>query len=123
MALLALGGCTSPDDSYGDPVTAVDAATISCTATFPSGCTTAPSYSQAIAPLVQRTCNGCHAAGGVAADRDLTTYKNVARLETTELIELNSCAMPPADAGPDAMLSAAEREEILQWLICDYPNN
>ena len=94
-----------------------------CTAVLPSGCPIAPSYRATIEPLVQRTCAGCHAPGGVAADRDLTTYASFARLETTDLIQLYSCQMPPADAGADAMLSPSEREAMLQWLLCGFPDN
>ncbi len=126
LALLVACAGANGDESSGpgDPPGAGDAASSSssCAASLPE-CTVAPSFSATVEPLVQRTCAGCHGPGGVAADRDLTTYANVAQLEVTELVQLYSCQMPPADAGPDAMLSLPEREAMMQWFICGYPDN
>jgi len=101
---------------------AVDSAPPVCV-TLPKGCTKAPSYGASIAPLTERTCNPCHSKGGVASDRDLTTYKNLTRLETTAFIQVTGCLMPPVDAGPDAAMTTAERTELLQWFVCGSPNN
>ncbi len=109
---------------YAGALAAEDAATsVSCAASIPKSCPSAPSYASDIAPLVTRTCNTCHAANGTASDRDLTTYKNLTKLETTSLVQVADCLMPPSDAGADAMLSQAEREELLQWFVCGSPNN
>jgi hypothetical protein len=122
--VVACSGATADESSGpGDgPNATDDAGASSCAASLPQ-CTVAPSFSSTIEPLVQRTCAGCHGPGGVAADRDLTTYANIAKLEVTELVQLYSCQMPPADAGPDAMLSLPEREAMMQWFICGYPDN
>jgi hypothetical protein len=124
VAIGVFAACACSNGEASDDSTIVPPPeTTSCGATLPSGCTVVPSFSATIEPLVERTCATCHSPGGVAADRDLTTYKNIAELETTELVQLYSCQMPTADAGPDAMLSLAEREEMLQWFICGFPDN
>ena len=122
----ALVGCSGTDAE--EPVASdgdggSNAAT--CQATLPPACEAdaAPSYAGTIAPLVERTCLTCHAPGGVSSNIDLTTYANLARLETTDLVQLYSCQMPPADAGADATLSLAEREELIGWITCGYPDN
>lgn len=127
MASLALVvGCTNergndpnvPDDQAGDATTHP-----ACVSGLPKTCPKAPSYATDIAPLTQRTCLPCHSKGAVASDRDLTTYKNLTRLETTAFIQVNECLMPPADAGPDVAMTPAERTELLQWFVCGSPNN
>jgi hypothetical protein len=87
------------------------------------GCTTIPSYATDIAPLIAAKCQPCHEPGGVSSNRDLTTYDNVENLESTVLGQVYACAMPPADAGPDATLTPSERNDFLQWLVCGSPNN
>jgi hypothetical protein len=121
---LALGCTTArgndpnmPDDQAGD------ATTSPACAALPKSCLKAPSYASDVAPLTLRTCLPCHSKGGVASDRDLSTYKNLTRLETTALVQVNECLMPPADAGPDVAMTAAERTELLQWFVCGSPNN
>ena len=94
-----------------------------CPKVLPTDCTSIPSYSKEIAPLIAAHCQPCHAPGGNASDRDLTTYANVERIESTVLAQVYGCAMPPADAGPDAALTAQERNDLLQWLVCNSPNN
>ncbi|MGH7286347.1 MAG: hypothetical protein ACRELY_32920 [Polyangiaceae bacterium] len=130
LAAITASACADPrgnDPNAPDNAGALAAADASfaagCTATLPHGCPEAPSYKTDIAPLVDRACNGCHAPGGVASDRDLTSYKNLRKLETTALVQVQDCAMPPADAGTDASLTSSERTEILQWFVCGAPDN
>lgn len=122
---LALGCACSGHISGGsdDPDGPDETTDATCTASLPTGCTVAPSFSATVAPIMQRTCATCHTPGGVAADRDLTSYAHIAELETTELVQLYSCQMPPPDAGPTATLAPAEREQLLQWFVCGYPDN
>jgi hypothetical protein len=111
-----------PDDEPDGTVANIDSSAV-CLPAAPSGCPEAPSYAKDIAPLVKRACVPCHSPGGVAADRDLTTYVNFVRLETTDFVQINGCVMPPADAGPDAALTFQDRTELLQWFVCGSPNN
>ena len=91
-ALVAEADCFLGDDS----TTAADAsAEAACDDTLPTDCTTVPSYASAIAPLMSQHCVPCHSSGGVASDRDLTTYANIEKIESTALSQVYSCAMPP----------------------------
>ena len=96
--------------------------TAACPLGDASGCVPPPTYARDIAPLVQRTCMPCHAAGGVAADRPLSSRAELTLLETTVIGTVNGCTMPPADAGTDAMMGPADRTELEQWFICGAPN-
>ncbi len=107
-----LGGGTNDSGDAGS----------SCPKGLPT-CSAAPSYANDIAPLVAARCVACHSPGGVAADRDLTTWAGISNLESTVLAQVYSCMMPPADAGPGDALTPAEREELLQWLVCGAPDN
>jgi hypothetical protein len=125
-----LCGCTTNEGNdpnvpdYAGALAAEDAASaVSCSASIPKNCPSAPSYANEIEPLVKRTCVTCHAINGSASDRDLSTYKNLTKLETTSLVQVADCLMPPSDAGADAMLSPEERTELLQWFVCGSPNN
>lgn len=94
-----------------------------CASLLPSSCPRAPSYANDVAPLVKRVCLPCHSPGGVAAERDLTTYKNLLRLESTALVQVNQCFMPPADAGATSAWTSDERTLLLQWFVCGSPDN
>ena len=72
---------------------------------------------------MKRSCLDCHVKGGQASDRLLDTAAHVKRLSTTMFLQINSCLMPPADAGADAALSFDDRKELLQWLVCGAPDN
>lgn len=99
------------------------ASSVACPPVAASSCPQTPSYAKDVAPLVERACVPCHSPGGVAADRDLSTYSNFVRLETTDFVQVSDCLMPPADAGPDAALSLRDRTELLQWFVCGSPQN
>jgi hypothetical protein len=53
----------------------------------------------------------------------MPSYRNFVGLESTDFVEVSSCRMPPADAGPDAALTAQDRRELLQWFVCGSPDN
>lgn len=127
---IGVGACTTNEENdpnvpdFAGALAAEDAAVgANCSASIPKSCPSAPSYANAIAPLVKRTCVTCHAINGSASDRDLSTYKNLTKLETTSLVQVADCLMPPSDAGADAMLSPGDRTELLQWFVCGSPNN
>jgi hypothetical protein len=124
-------GCSDPKGN--DPnvpdlagATSLDAApAASCPKAQPSSCPSgaAPSYTRDIAPIMKRSCLDCHVQGGTSADRPLDTQAHLKKLSSTMFLQINSCLMPPADAGADAALSFDDRKEILQWLVCGSPDN
>jgi hypothetical protein len=108
-----------PDESQSDAGTLA-----TCSVALQSGCPPTLSYSTDIAPLVKRSCLPCHAPDGSASDHNLSTYAGLRRSGTSVLGQVNGCLMPPADAGPDAALTATDRTELWQWfLFCGSPNN
>jgi hypothetical protein len=129
-ACALVAGCINPPgndpnvpDQVPDGTVLNLESTVVCPPAAPSSCPETPSFAKDIAPLVKRACLPCHSPGGVAADRDLTTYANLIRLETTDFVQVDGCVMPPADAGPDASLSFQDRTEFLQWFVCGSPDN
>jgi hypothetical protein len=130
VAVAFLAGCTDPlgnDPNVPDlepdgTVLNLESVAV-CPPAAPSACARTPSYAKDIAPLVERSCVACHSPGGIAADRDLTSYSHFVRLETTDFVQVSDCLMPPADAGPDAALTLGDRTELLQWFVCGSPNN
>ena len=130
ISVLGIFACTNSNGNdpnvpdFAGALAAEDASVaLACNASVPKSCPTAPSYANEIAPLVKRSCVTCHAINGSASDRDLSTYKNLTKLETTSLVQVEDCLMPPSDAGPDAALSPEDRTELLQWFVCGSPNN
>lgn len=88
-----------------------------CTVTPPTSCPEpAPRYSD-VEPIIGARCLSCH--DGKGANWPLTTYRHVAdwSLEIRNMV--SSCEMPPADA--DIPMTDAERETILAWLKCGFP--
>ena len=120
-ALLAVACSSSPasDPSSGTP----DAAAPACPAVVPANCPTTPSYANDIAPIFKRSCMTCHSPGGDSADVDLTTYVGIANRESTVLTDVHQCSMPPAGAPTSTNVTSADRQLILQWLVCGAPNN
>lgn len=110
--VLVLAGC-APNAGPSD----AGAACVSIGAACPSP---APSYATDIAPLVEARCVGCHFPGTVTAPTDLSTYPQLRRQGGTTLGVIQSCMMPPPDAG---VLSEAERTTFVEWLRCGAPNN
>ena len=84
-------------------------------------CATAtPSYSEDIAPLVERRCLECHFAGNRQSSVVLETHAQLAGSRQLVETRVYRCQMPPSEA---TALSATEREMLLAWLVCGAPDN
>jgi hypothetical protein len=95
-----------------------------CTIVDASACNSPPpSYQASIAPLLDRACNStCHAPG--VGPWPLTNYSDVADWASIIQNDVQSCAMPPADAGAgNGSLTDAERAMLINWIICGAPDN
>ena len=116
LGATALGigaACTTSSGSGGSDT--------GCPQDLPATCTSAPSYDAAIAPLIQRRCLGCHGPGGIEyPQRDLSTYPQLFSRRGTALGQVYGCVMPPLDAG---QLTSDERAALLEWFVCNAPNN
>jgi hypothetical protein len=126
--LVLVGGCfdvPGNDPNVPDDASIVDARSesISCARALPTSCASAPTYTTEVAPIVARAClPSCHEPNGTASDRDLTTYANIEKIESTVLSQVYACSMPPPDAGPDVALTSQDRDMLLQWLVCGSPD-
>ena len=99
----------------------VDLAAAICPNDQPDECPPdTPSWSAdgGVAAIFAARCASCHAAGGAEATVPLDTYATVFARRTTVLSQVLHCLMPPPDAG---QLTAPERAEVLDWLVCDAP--
>ena len=94
-----------------------------CLITFPAAParSTAPTYAQDIAPLMNKHCVECHRPG-TAAPFVLTSYEKVAAKAATLAEVVEQQRMPPWFAHPgfgkfsnERRLTAAERAVIVQW--------
>ncbi|MDP9035112.1 MAG: hypothetical protein M3O50_09915, partial [Myxococcota bacterium] len=93
-----------------------------CPHDLPPACPSpAPSWMSQVQAIVDLKCNACHGIGGVEQSRfDFSTYQGVHKYFGSMLSSVNSCLMPPRDAGP---LAGPERQALLGWLVCAAPNN
>jgi hypothetical protein len=78
-----------------------------------------PSFANDVLPLLQRDCNQtCHAPG--MGQWPLVDYTDVYDWSALISLDIDECAMPPADAGA---LTSSDRTTLLGWLACGSPNN
>jgi hypothetical protein len=111
--VLLLGACG------GEPT--VPAPPRTCTFVVPNACTApAPSYAADVSPLITAHCVPCHMPGGMARDRPLLTHAQVFSRRGTVLDQIRRCKMPPPEQPP---LTDAEANTLMNWFVCDAPNN
>lgn len=92
-----------------------------CPNDLPESCPSpAPTWKADVAPMIEDHCVTCHAAGGTAADKPLTTYAQLFSRKGGVLNQVYGCDMPPEGANP---LSKAERLTIESWLVCGAPDD
>ena len=113
LGLLALATACAGGESKGHHA---DQAV--CAPTAPTACTAPePRYAD-VAPIFERRCASCH-TGVTDAQWPLDDYQHVADWASFIRDELLSCAMPPADSG--MTMTPEERDAILLWVRCGYP--
>jgi uncharacterized membrane protein len=95
--------------------------TSSCPNDLPVSCPAdAAGYQKTVGPLIQARCVVCHSATGEMSDEPLDTYQRVFDARGAVLDQVHACRMPLAGATP---LTAAERAELLGWLVCGAPDD
>jgi hypothetical protein len=82
---------------------------------------TPPSFANDIVPILDRSCNGCHAPNVPNGPWPLQDYADVAAWKDLIIPDLEGCTMPPADSGVAFLES--ERQLIFSWLVCGNPDN
>lgn len=78
-----------------------------------------PSYRLDVAPIIDQRCNICHYTGNTQSSVVLSDYAAVFERRRTVQSRIYACAMPPEPAPP---LAPAERAALLEWLVCDAPD-
>jgi hypothetical protein len=130
-ALLSLASCGDPNDNRQTPSGdagvmtggAGGVSTGDCPSDLPKSadCSSlTPSYASDVSPLISEHCLPCHFAGNTLSSVVLTDQPSVFKNRSVELTQVYRCNMPPSGATP---LSAAERQLLLQYLVCNAPNN
>jgi len=96
-----------------------------CPTSAPLSCPTpVPSYAQDVLPVLNAKCNGCHTGATPDAPWALITWVDVNGWALAIAQDLIICSMPPVDAGADApVLTKAETDTILGWIVCGAPDN
>ncbi len=91
-AFLMLGACSSTDPTSQEPAAegALPAATPA-----PAGALT---FHKDVAPILQKVCQNCHVAGGIAPF-SLVTYEDAKSVAASIVAQTGSRAMPPWGAG------------------------
>ena len=103
-------------DAGGDGQVA-DAASIACETVAPTECPSPmPTYAD-IEPILQQRCLSCH--DGTQEQWPLTSYSHAADWHDLLRAAMLSCVMPPPTSGIEMPL--AERQLLLDWLRCGYP--
>jgi hypothetical protein len=80
-----------------------------------------PSYESDVIPILQARCYGCHSSTDGGGPWPLTTLVDIQDWKTQFIQDVESCSMPPVDAG--AKLSSDESTTLLGWLVCGAPDN
>jgi uncharacterized membrane protein len=117
---LSLGGCGGDDGASNDKDAAVEET--GCKVTAPDVCPDpAPQYVD-VEPIFRQRCISCHSGAvdaGVDAPWGLTTHEEISHWPNDIRVAMLSCTMPPQDSG--VTMTVAERERILDWLLCGMP--
>ncbi len=111
-SLALVAGCLAATSCGGDDQP------LACKFTTPTECVQpAPRYAD-VEPIFQGSCIECH--NGVKGEQwALTDYEHITDWWDLVEYDLSNCSMPPADA--KVPLTRAEREKILMWLRCGFP--
>ncbi len=91
----------------------------------PSSCPTpAPTYSQDVLPILERTCLPCHSPQWPDEFNppDLAGYDRVYEMRGTVQYSIAGCWMPDEAAG-GVPLTEPERQAIMGWIVCGAPDD
>jgi hypothetical protein len=121
LSTTALLACTGSDDGGADGSRPNDGGVDgeeACTVTPPAACPDPPVDYGDVEPIIAERCLACH-IGARGGPWGLTTYGHVADWAEVIRAAMLTCAMPPPDAGID--MPDSERELILTWIKCGFP--
>ena len=81
----------------------------------------APSFANVITPILDRSCNTCHAEGNPDGLWPLRAYTDVVAWSQLISADLVSCHMPPPDSATP--FPESDRQTVFAWVACGSPNN
>jgi len=81
----------------------------------------APSFAATITPILDRSCNTCHAEDNPDGVWPLHAYADVAAWSDLIIPDLVNCTMPPPDSATP--FPESDRQLFFAWLACGSPNN
>jgi hypothetical protein len=114
LGLAGASACSSGSGGAGPG----DAGTVCPNA--PTSCSKPiPSYGAVIEPILQQNCVPCHGPTGSAGYSE-ATYELVEKQKEPILSFVSNCMMPPSSYPP---LTAEQRDALLDWLVCEAPDN
>jgi hypothetical protein len=103
---------------------AVAAAVAGCGSPAPAACpgndlpascpSPAPGFTADVLPVIQSTCQNCHAPGGQEAIIPLLTYDDVRGRLSTIILQLRECLMPPVAPG-NPTITPEQRQTLIAW--------
>ena len=92
-------------------------AAVACEAMTPSECPDPALNYASVAPIFQARCVSCH--DGKMEQWPLDSYQNVADWFDAVRSLVQECEMPPPESG--VTMTTEERNLILAWIRCGYP--
>lgn len=122
MALtLTVVACTVCEPTAAGSVCGSTSPVTDCPNDLPASCTApAPSYQTAVSPIFNAYCLTCHSSGGQEASFPLETYGQLYSMRSAVLNQVYSCRMPLSG---QPQPTTAQRQILLQWLVCGAPQN
>jgi hypothetical protein len=104
----------------GAPLDAADGATPpECQATAPDACIEPSPHFADVEPIFALRCRSCHSVGNPDGHWPLATYPQIAAWSAEIGGQVLACTMPPPVA--QVPITIEEREKILLWLSCGFP--
>jgi hypothetical protein len=120
VALVAVG-CTYCEPTPGSAVCPLPPPGPNCPNDLPASCVTpVPSYQTTVSPIFTAYCLTCHSSDGQQSSSPLESYNDVYSNRSDVLAQIYSCRMPPSG---QPQPTTTERQILLQWFVCDSPQN
>lgn len=102
----------------GCPVPTKPDASVTCDVVPPEACSDPSLRFADVQPLFEAHCVTCH-YGELGGPWPMRSYMDVADWHDVVAADIAYCSMPPADAG--STMTTAEKQKILDWLRCGFP--
>lgn len=113
-----VGGGAGGDGGDSGGATLTETSTVTATSTGTS--TDCPSYSGAVAEILDTYCASCHGPGGQESNNRFDSYALASSKRGSIASEVSAGKMPPKDG---ASMPSTEEATLLAWIACGAPDN